>query len=258
MKVTKVMGAALGIVLALPGCPGNVLEFDSVSAGGRTPRGGDAFPAAVDAESQRPHAGRGGSSGAEAGDETVPGGHVPSDAQDSEQGHEAISGHVPSDAQDSEQGHEVTMRCAQPACSESRAELEDDSRATLEKSGVECVLAGLVTRTPGLFIHTAISISARGTESTEYAYLVLKDGSALHSAKRTASGGQFALRGEEGTFYTALERCLLAPVDYFDDCHQAVQVSSTPTLNELSWVCAYEGPVDSWVTDCEPAEPQCE
>jgi hypothetical protein len=159
---------------------------------------------------------------------------------------------------DDPEPHAAVQGCAEMPCPGGTVSIVDDYTIELLQSHVGCTLQGLADRTPGMYKHYTADSSARGLQSIEYLYIVFESGSVLFSSKETRSDGQFALRGEEGTFYSGLQRCQLADASYLNQCAQAVAMSATPDFTDFGFTCAYDDPGTVWVTDCQPAAPACE
>lgn len=155
--------------------------------------------------------------------------------------------------------HEQIQGCwSKTACSASYAQLNDDFYATIDRAKAACLMMGLSARTAGIYLHNTASNSLRGQDATEHAFLVLGDGSVVHTSSRTTSGGQFAQQGTEGVTYTDAEKCELAASSYFDGCDSAVRATATFTFSDPGWTCLFSDPATVWLTNCQPVEPACE
>jgi hypothetical protein len=160
---------------------------------------------------------------------------------------------------DADTDHDRIQGCwSQTACPASFAQILNDFYTKIDQPRVMCVMLGLSERTPGLYLHNVTSNSARGTDSTEHAFLVLDDGTVIHTSKRTAAGSQSELQGTAGVTYTDAERCDLVDSGYFDDCRAAAEVSDAPTFDALGWVCLYNEAPTAWLANCQPTTAACE
>jgi hypothetical protein len=154
---------------------------------------------------------------------------------------------------ENEADYETLASCGEAACESAFAQrIELGQPFTI--NDMECVLAAMRDRTPGLYLVTLNHTWSNGGESSDFALLVTASGEVEVGVQRdfsTTGPGSGSKKSWDPT-----ETCSLAAPSFFESCLLAVQSDVT---GEDAWACIYPGESQElpWFEGCKAQAPEC-